>query len=407
MEYAFDEPAGRQPDQLRRCWSAAMPAPIDPAANYLVVSNNYVRQGGDGFSVLSMRRRPMTRPGSGGCGGRFIAANAPYTPYLTGGSRRSSRLRRKVRPRYQRMARQEKTRRGPRSGRASLWSAAFGRDRRPACTDPMPRWAFPAACPACGDAAAGLVEDQRHPQRVGDMAGDLEQARVLAAEMHRQGGDAGQGGQPAGEGMPERSAARQQRPVEVAILPAGKIATTLPARNSAARRRVSPVRARGGRVGEIDGQEMGSTRHLAQQAVGRSARRRAAPCPTGRAPARPRCRRDGSPPAEARSRERRPRGLTLDPDRGPEAAAPLEGVLTGTFAPGGPAGIETSSRARPDTRSTARISPRRNGDWPGANSEADRRRVGRKDKRLVIIPASGRWTWPIADAACKGAETAG
>lgn len=59
--------------------------PIDPAANYLVVSNNYVRQGGDGFSVFVDAGKAYDYgPDLADVVAEFIAANAPYKPYLDG-----------------------------------------------------------------------------------------------------------------------------------------------------------------------------------------------------------------------------------------------------------------------------------------------------------------------------------
>lgn len=59
--------------------------PIDPAAKYLVVSNNYVRQGGDGFSVFVDADKAYDYgPDLADVVAEFIAANAPYQPYLDG-----------------------------------------------------------------------------------------------------------------------------------------------------------------------------------------------------------------------------------------------------------------------------------------------------------------------------------
>ena len=60
-------------------------APIDPAATYGVVSNNYVRNGGDGYAMF---RDAMNAydfgPDLADVTAEYIAANAPYQPYTDG-----------------------------------------------------------------------------------------------------------------------------------------------------------------------------------------------------------------------------------------------------------------------------------------------------------------------------------
>lgn len=60
-------------------------APIDLAATYGLVSNNYVRNGGDGYGMF---RDAMNAydfgPDLADVTAEYLAANAPYTPYVDG-----------------------------------------------------------------------------------------------------------------------------------------------------------------------------------------------------------------------------------------------------------------------------------------------------------------------------------
>ena len=60
-------------------------APIDMAATYGVVSNNYVRNGGDGYAMF---RDAMNAydfgPDLADVTAEYMAENAPYTPYTDG-----------------------------------------------------------------------------------------------------------------------------------------------------------------------------------------------------------------------------------------------------------------------------------------------------------------------------------
>jgi 5'-nucleotidase/UDP-sugar diphosphatase len=59
--------------------------PIDPAATYLVVSNNYVRQGGDGFAMFVDAANAYDfGPDLADVTSEFIAAHSPYAPYTDG-----------------------------------------------------------------------------------------------------------------------------------------------------------------------------------------------------------------------------------------------------------------------------------------------------------------------------------
>ncbi|SPF77916.1 bifunctional metallophosphatase/5'-nucleotidase [Pseudoprimorskyibacter insulae] len=60
-------------------------APIDLAKTYGVVSNNYVRNGGDGFKMFVNAENAYDfGPDLADVTAEFIAANAPYTPYKDG-----------------------------------------------------------------------------------------------------------------------------------------------------------------------------------------------------------------------------------------------------------------------------------------------------------------------------------
>ena len=60
--------------------------PIDPQATYLVVTNNYVRNGGDGYKMFSGDDKNAYDfgPDLADVTAEYLAANAPYKPYLDG-----------------------------------------------------------------------------------------------------------------------------------------------------------------------------------------------------------------------------------------------------------------------------------------------------------------------------------
>ncbi|WP_417725232.1 bifunctional metallophosphatase/5'-nucleotidase [Salipiger sp.] len=60
-------------------------APVDPEKTYGVVSNNYVRNGGDGYKMFITAENAYDfGPDLADVTAEFIAANAPYTPYTDG-----------------------------------------------------------------------------------------------------------------------------------------------------------------------------------------------------------------------------------------------------------------------------------------------------------------------------------
>ncbi len=60
--------------------------PIDPGATYVVVTNNYVRNGGDGYSMFEGDDKNAYDfgPDLADVTAEYLAENAPYTPYLDG-----------------------------------------------------------------------------------------------------------------------------------------------------------------------------------------------------------------------------------------------------------------------------------------------------------------------------------
>jgi 5'-nucleotidase len=82
MSYAFDI---TQPPGARVSDVMVGGAPIDPDKLYGVVSNNYVRNGGDGFDMFKTAENAYDfGPDLADVTAEFIAANAPYQPYTDG-----------------------------------------------------------------------------------------------------------------------------------------------------------------------------------------------------------------------------------------------------------------------------------------------------------------------------------
>jgi 5'-nucleotidase len=87
LKYTFDpaQPAGsRVSDVLVRGAGEAW-VPIDPAATYGVVSNNYVRGGGDGYKVFVTAANAYDfGPDLADVTAEYMAANGPFTPFTDG-----------------------------------------------------------------------------------------------------------------------------------------------------------------------------------------------------------------------------------------------------------------------------------------------------------------------------------
>jgi len=60
-------------------------APIDPARTYGVVSNDYLRKGGDGYAMFVDAMNAYDYgPDLADVTAEYMAANAPYQPYTDG-----------------------------------------------------------------------------------------------------------------------------------------------------------------------------------------------------------------------------------------------------------------------------------------------------------------------------------
>ncbi|MEM9578016.1 MAG: bifunctional metallophosphatase/5'-nucleotidase [Pseudomonadota bacterium] len=82
MSYTFDL---AQPPGSRVSDVMVGDAPLDPEKVYGVVSNNYVRNGGDGYSMFKDAMNAYDfGPDLADVTADYIAANAPYTPYMDG-----------------------------------------------------------------------------------------------------------------------------------------------------------------------------------------------------------------------------------------------------------------------------------------------------------------------------------
>ncbi|WP_299777929.1 bifunctional metallophosphatase/5'-nucleotidase [uncultured Roseobacter sp.] len=82
MSFAFDvaQPAGSRISDVM-----VGDAPIDPDKVYSVVSNNYVRNGGDGYAMFKDAQNAYDfGPDLADVTAEFLAASGPYTPYTDG-----------------------------------------------------------------------------------------------------------------------------------------------------------------------------------------------------------------------------------------------------------------------------------------------------------------------------------
>lgn len=87
LKYSFDksQPAGSRIKDVQVMANGAW-APIDLAKTYLVATNNYVRQGGDGYKVFADKAENAYDygPGLEQVVADYLAAHRPYTPYIDG-----------------------------------------------------------------------------------------------------------------------------------------------------------------------------------------------------------------------------------------------------------------------------------------------------------------------------------
>ena len=87
LTYAIDPaaPAGARISDVMVLIGGDAWGPIDPAATYGLVSNNYVRNGGDGFEMFVGAQNAYDfGPDLADVTAEYLAANAPYTPYVDG-----------------------------------------------------------------------------------------------------------------------------------------------------------------------------------------------------------------------------------------------------------------------------------------------------------------------------------
>ena len=86
LKYTFDlsQPAGSRVSDVMVAEGDTF-VPLDPAKTYGVVSNDFVRKGGDGFAMFVDAENAYDYgPDLADVTAEFLAANAPYTPFLDG-----------------------------------------------------------------------------------------------------------------------------------------------------------------------------------------------------------------------------------------------------------------------------------------------------------------------------------
>jgi 5'-nucleotidase len=105
LMYSIDlsRPAGSRVSDVMVLIGGDAWGPIDPAATYGVVSNNYVRGGGDGFAMFVDAENAYDfGPDLADVTAEYLAANQPYTPFTDGritvvnGAPRDGRARREA-----------------------------------------------------------------------------------------------------------------------------------------------------------------------------------------------------------------------------------------------------------------------------------------------------------------------
>ncbi len=87
MKYSFDvtKPVGSRITGAEVQAADGSWGPLDPAATYLVVSNNYVRTGGDGFKMFTDAAKAYDfGPDLADVVAEYLAKNGPYKPYTDG-----------------------------------------------------------------------------------------------------------------------------------------------------------------------------------------------------------------------------------------------------------------------------------------------------------------------------------
>ena len=87
LKYSFDptQPAGARISEVMVLIGGDAWGPIDPAAVYKVVSNNYVRGGGDGFKMFVDAANAYDfGPDLADVTADYMAKTGPYTPFTDG-----------------------------------------------------------------------------------------------------------------------------------------------------------------------------------------------------------------------------------------------------------------------------------------------------------------------------------
>jgi 5'-nucleotidase len=87
LQYTIDpsQPAGSRVSNVNVLIGGDAWGPIDPAATYGVVSNNYVRGGGDGYAMFVDAENAYDfGPDLADVTAEYLAANSPYLPFTDG-----------------------------------------------------------------------------------------------------------------------------------------------------------------------------------------------------------------------------------------------------------------------------------------------------------------------------------
>ncbi len=88
LKYAFDKSVAPNAGRVKsvEVMENGAWAPIDPAKNYVVATNNFVRQGGDGYTLFANNAQSAYDfgPGLEQVVADYLAANRPFTPKLDG-----------------------------------------------------------------------------------------------------------------------------------------------------------------------------------------------------------------------------------------------------------------------------------------------------------------------------------
>lgn len=87
LKFAYDAdlPAGSRVSDVEVLLGGDAWAPIDPAGTYLVVTNNYMRNGGDGYEAFVGAANAYDfGPDLAEVVAEYLAANGPYAPYTDG-----------------------------------------------------------------------------------------------------------------------------------------------------------------------------------------------------------------------------------------------------------------------------------------------------------------------------------